>query len=193
MSFLYLSRHGETLQNKLDEEYPLPCAEWEERADYFWLTDEGVLQAVRLGRYLRKVTDPASLFFVTSDMERSIQTAVVVAHECGLRLSDENHLLFEDLAECNPVDYGHDVVPPTGMRWQDYARVASDILVEQSYERPHIVAPLHGILNMCLLRWFGGDVDETYLQENCQLHVCRRYGTAFSVEKYVPHKAMRRL
>jgi len=187
MTKLYLARHGETLQNRLNRARIWPTPELVLNPAYDQLTERGISQAKTLGSYVRSATDAENVLFMTSDLGRSIQTAEFAARECNLELSAKNHCISELLGECGPADFVRDVVAPAGQGWQDYARNAAALLIAFSIKhKKDIVAPLHGVLNMCLLRWFGEEVDLSYLDENCQVHVCSRNCLTYAVEEYVP-------
>ncbi len=179
---IYLSRHGQTLQNKLELERKLTRTALE-HPSCFELTDLGRQQARRLGDYLFNMLGPtARPIFVTSTMKRTVDTAEIVAQQLGTYLNGSNHWKFPNVREQVPreymqLHYGHDP------RYKEYiasCKTANEIAshVEESLataarnsRATDIIAILHKSINSVYLRAREVSIPSYYGADNCGLFI----------------------
>jgi len=190
---IYLSRHGKTERNALTAETGRVCMpEWENQPGLDDLNAEGMSQLITFANYLKqkvfmpKRISPSNILVITSTDNRSADSGDIV--RCALGIPAYNTLRFSTLCEEVPREYFMGLNPDDpSRRLMDSAKskdeIGCDVLLtlemiaEQEPHR-HIIAPLHGCVNMLFLHYAGLGARD---MGNCSLITLEYDGKKFRV------------
>ncbi len=186
MGRIYLTRHGKTLQNRLEEEEQHP-ADWASTPGFFDLTPEGQQQCRSLGQYLRwHVRDWERVYFLSSTTDRGTDSVALVAEGMGIDLGPHNYIQSDALREFSPLE-----LLPYRLQQSNDPQIRQ--VIQRFYQPPSIVgrrieqelldaqgegqeadlvAVLHKTVNTHLL-WhlLGHDAPLDHLEDNCGLYI----------------------
>jgi len=198
---IYLSRHGQTLRNKIsclpeDRHKSIDT----NRYLINELTEQGKEQARTLGCYLEsQINNLEDVVFVTSSLPRSVTTAGTTAETMGTRLNSENHFPNRGLIEQVPIEH----VPleyrtstdPLVQKWLKQFKPAQEIgefvlnyLLSFNEQGKDVIAILHKSINTIFLKSLNIDVPPIYRFDNCGLYIFEVNDSKItSVEGYLPN------
>ena len=172
---IYLSRHAQTYQNAHS---PF--------GNLYDLTEHGVLQANRLGEYIRTLDVKHELLFLVSGEERTQVTLNIALKKAGLKITDENYFIEHTLNELVTVPFSKD--SPESIRVEREFRQFCD----NAFPKP-VFAVLHGLVNYSLIRTYGDDLEEAMKQgeENCGMNRVEYDGIDMTIKNcFLPNWAL---
>ena len=171
---ILLTRHGETYGNA--HYYRKKTYDGVPPFLFDDLTETGRKQARRLGETLKTFLGEHRPFFITSELERSIETAGIIAQEVDCFFNDV-HLASEHLNERKPLEW----YPPeeqeqkraTTPTSEELANLAALELIHlgNHVTRPVLVAVLHGVINTVMLQSLDITVPTSYHYDHCGIYV----------------------
>ena len=194
---IYLTRHGRTLRNVFVERSSNPKKREMSGQIENELTDGGIGQARILGKYVKGIIPPKTdVLFFTSELQRTKDTAQLIAKEAGIAFRTESSAVVNDMI---PEEY----IPKKGLsdpkfkRWFDKkkeegviattAEIGIKVFTEvlricKKHRDKTIFAALHDAINGGFLKHIGYKMGKDYnYVENCSLVVLERVGDEISV------------
>jgi len=194
-STIYLTRHGQTVRNYLSIADPEGEKIFYYNDDELYrLTEEGRRQAKVIGEYLglyeiKEQSEKERTLFLTSDLERSIETAKIIAYALGIPFA-ANSIAVPELSDPVAIEI-YETMEMAVAKIAGLMRTNVDRILKESLQM-NIIAVLHAQVNYLLLESIGIELEDGF--SNCGLQkLVYSKGIFQPIGEYIENSRLKRV